>query len=143
MPFNLKVQVRVSQDDSGDTRQPLTGARLQCCFVEIEEHVGHVDDQSTCRIFRLKHLVQLGQKSLASLLTLCLCLLSGRLSLLNLLAEILLFQQCLLASLFRGCAFLSGSLSSLFGLQPGLIGSLSFLLRLIALLLCGLGLLVG
>ena len=65
MAFDFEFQIGISQHDSGNSRQALTGCGFKCVLASVEKNVGHADDQSAIRIFGFEHLVQLLEQAFA------------------------------------------------------------------------------
>ena len=66
--FQLELEARICQEDSRDLGHFLAGTGLQGIFVEIEEHVVDVDDQTASGFAGFKDGVQLGFEAFAHLL---------------------------------------------------------------------------
>ncbi len=58
----------MAENDSRNLSEFFTRSGLQGILGGVEEHVGHIDDQSACRITRLQYGVELRQQLLAQLL---------------------------------------------------------------------------
>jgi hypothetical protein len=63
--FDLKLQARVSQDDSGNLGQLHLSPGLQRVFAGVEQDIRHVDDQAASRFAGIEDVVELLAKLLA------------------------------------------------------------------------------
>src|SRR5581483_10212741 len=128
--FDLNSQAGIRLQNSSNSRQAFTRARLQGELTGVEKNVGHIDDQTARRLPRLHNLIELLQELLPGLLFLLFGALGGELCLLGLGLRNLLLSESSLASRFGFLSFLRLQLSLL-------LSFLSATLRLVGSLLLG------